>query len=177
MTSGVGLIVCGLSAHLFKRMLLYWTQFCSRQEQRRLELSQSFPPNTCHQFFLTNPDWASLAISHSLRLVIVPQQWLLQVHAGNQPLPKLFCVPLLIKDNYDTVGMSASNGAVGLLDNYPTQDAYQVIFWFSTIIGLIDTALLSSLLLEVTQSACLHHKLHVCLLRLAVLSHGSCADC
>ena len=41
-------------------------------------------------------------------------------------MPKLFCVPLLVKDNYDTVGMAATNGAYGLLDNLPAQDAYQV---------------------------------------------------
>ena len=41
-------------------------------------------------------------------------------------MPKLFCVPLLVKDNYDTVGMAATNGAYGLLDNIPAQDAYQV---------------------------------------------------
>ena len=41
-------------------------------------------------------------------------------------MPKLFCVPLLVKDNYDTVGMAATNGACGLLDNVPAQDAYQV---------------------------------------------------
>ena len=41
-------------------------------------------------------------------------------------MPKLFCMPLLVKDNYDTVGMAATNGAYGLLDNIPAQDAYQV---------------------------------------------------
>ena len=49
-----------------------------------------------------------------------------QILAGKQAMPRLFCIPLLVKDNYDTVGMSASNGAYGLLDNFPAQDAYQV---------------------------------------------------
>ena len=49
-----------------------------------------------------------------------------QIQAGTQSMPPLFCVPLLVKDNYETLGMAASNGAVGLLDNYPTQDAHQV---------------------------------------------------
>lgn len=49
-----------------------------------------------------------------------------QVLSGQQTLPRLFCVPLLVKDNFDTVGMAATNGAVGLLDNYPSQDAHQV---------------------------------------------------
>lgn len=41
-------------------------------------------------------------------------------------MPKLFCIPLLLKDNFDTVGMAASNGVYGLLDNFPSQDAFQV---------------------------------------------------
>lgn len=47
-------------------------------------------------------------------------------------MPKLFCVPLLVKDNYDTLGMSATNGAYGLIDNYPSQDSYQVWLIFAS---------------------------------------------
>jgi amidase len=43
--------------------------------------------------------------------------------SGNASLPDLFCVPLLIKDNYDTVGIATANGAVALLDNFPSQEA------------------------------------------------------
>ena len=51
---------------------------------------------------------------------------LLQIRSEGGTLPKLFCVPVLVKDNYDTLDMSATAGAAGLLDNFPTQDAHQV---------------------------------------------------
>jgi Asp-tRNA(Asn)/Glu-tRNA(Gln) amidotransferase A subunit family amidase len=35
----------------------------------------------------------------------------------------LFCVPLLVKDNIDTVGFPTSAGSKALLDNFPAQDA------------------------------------------------------
>jgi len=49
-----------------------------------------------------------------------------QLLALRQPLPALFCAPVLVKDNFDTVGMAATAGAVGLLDNFATEDAFVV---------------------------------------------------
>ena len=46
--------------------------------------------------------------------------------ASNGTLPPLFCVPLLVKDNMETQGMAACNGAVSLLDNVAPQDAHVV---------------------------------------------------
>ncbi|KAK9817271.1 hypothetical protein WJX72_012093 [[Myrmecia] bisecta] len=46
--------------------------------------------------------------------------------ASGNPLPDLFCVPLLVKDNFDTVGVATANGAIALLDNLPPQDATMV---------------------------------------------------
>ena len=46
----------------------------------------------------------------------------LQVVSGNGALPPLFCVPLLVKDNMETVGMAACNGAASLLDNIAPAD-------------------------------------------------------
>ena len=52
---------------------------------------------------------------------------LAQLRAKGQPLPPLFCAPLLIKDNYDTAGgMAATAGAVGLVDNFAADDAFVV---------------------------------------------------
>lgn len=42
------------------------------------------------------------------------------------PLPPLFCVPLLVKDNYDVAKMPATAGSIGLAGNIPDSDA-QVI--------------------------------------------------
>ena len=49
-----------------------------------------------------------------------------QVRKGNGTMPAMFCVPLLVKDNFETVDMAACNGAVSLLDNIAQQDASQV---------------------------------------------------
>ena len=42
---------------------------------------------------------------------------------------QLFCVPVLVKDNFDTLGMAATSGSAGLLDNYPQRDAQQVMLF------------------------------------------------
>ena len=41
-------------------------------------------------------------------------------------LPALFCVPVLVKDNIDTVGMVTTAGSIALLDNFPQRDAQPV---------------------------------------------------
>lgn len=47
--------------------------------------------------------------------------------AGSNGLPGgLFCVPVLVKDNFDTVGMAATAGSAALLDNFASKDAQQV---------------------------------------------------
>ena len=47
--------------------------------------------------------------------------------AGSNGLPGgLFCVPVLVKDNFDTLGMAASAGSAALLDNFASRDAQQV---------------------------------------------------
>eukprot|EP00891_Asterochloris_glomerata_P007203 jgi/Astpho2/7203/Aster-01521 len=43
--------------------------------------------------------------------------------SGAEEMPLLFCVPMLVKDNFDTMGIATANGAVALLDNFPPQDA------------------------------------------------------
>ena len=43
-------------------------------------------------------------------------------------MPALFCVPVLVKDNFDTKGMATTNGAAGLLDNFPAADSQMVLF-------------------------------------------------
>ena len=49
-----------------------------------------------------------------------------QIQNGSMTMPKLFCVPLLVKDNIDVVGVATTNGAAALQDNFPSQDAVQV---------------------------------------------------
>lgn len=44
---------------------------------------------------------------------------------GEEP-GSLFCVPMLVKDNYDTHDMVTSGGSISLIDNYPPDDAFMV---------------------------------------------------
>ncbi len=49
-----------------------------------------------------------------------------QARRSGKPLPPLFCVPVLVKDNFDTVGMVATAGSIALMDNFPQRDAQPV---------------------------------------------------
>jgi len=41
-------------------------------------------------------------------------------------LPDLYCVPLLIKDNFDTHDMVTTGGSIALKDSYPPDDAFMI---------------------------------------------------
>ena len=47
------------------------------------------------------------------------------VKAG-EDLGDLFCVPMLVKDNFDTHDMITSGGSISLIDNFPPDDAFMV---------------------------------------------------
>lgn len=49
-----------------------------------------------------------------------------QISSGNAT-GSLFCIPVLLKDNYDTVDMNTTGGCLDLADNKPTEDAPVVI--------------------------------------------------
>lgn len=49
-----------------------------------------------------------------------------QTAAAEAHLPSLFCVPLLVKDNYDVAGLPTTAGSVGLRGNYPSSDAHVI---------------------------------------------------
>ncbi|GAQ83619.1 Amidase family protein [Klebsormidium nitens] len=65
---------------------------------------------------LVMPDLANVTAAKDAQLAAV-------IASGNNTLPDLFCVPFVVKDNYDTVGVATANGAVALLDNFPSADA------------------------------------------------------
>ena len=46
--------------------------------------------------------------------------------AAGRGLGPLFCVPVLLKDNYDTADMATSGGSVALKDSVPPDDAFMV---------------------------------------------------
>ena len=43
-----------------------------------------------------------------------------------EALPDLYCVPLLIKDNFDTHDMLTTGGSIALKDSYPPDDSFMV---------------------------------------------------
>lgn len=73
------------------------------------------------------PDLANVTAAKDAELATI------RASGNTSALPDLFCVPLLIKDNYDTVGIATANGAVALLDNFPSQDATIVSRFFVSI--------------------------------------------
>jgi Asp-tRNA(Asn)/Glu-tRNA(Gln) amidotransferase A subunit family amidase len=46
--------------------------------------------------------------------------------ARGEELGPLFCVPMLVKDNFDTHDMITSGGSISLINNYPPDDAFMV---------------------------------------------------
>ncbi|MDA1371536.1 MAG: amidase [Proteobacteria bacterium] len=44
----------------------------------------------------------------------------------SEPMPELFCAPLLIKDNFDTHDMVTTGGSVALKDSLPPDDSFMV---------------------------------------------------
>ena len=46
--------------------------------------------------------------------------------SADEELGTLFCVPMLVKDNFDTHDMVTSGGSIALIDNYPPDDAFMV---------------------------------------------------
>ena len=42
---------------------------------------------------------------------------------SNDPLPELFCTPIVVKDNFDTHDMITTGGSITLRESYPPDDA------------------------------------------------------
>jgi Asp-tRNA(Asn)/Glu-tRNA(Gln) amidotransferase A subunit family amidase len=45
---------------------------------------------------------------------------------SGDPLPELFCTPIVVKDNFDTHDMITTGGSITLRENYPPDDAFMV---------------------------------------------------
>lgn len=46
--------------------------------------------------------------------------------ASKNTIGALFCIPILLKDNYDAVGMNTTGGCLDLANNFPSKDAAAV---------------------------------------------------
>lgn len=48
------------------------------------------------------------------------------IYAISGPIGPLHGIPIIVKDNYDVLGMPTSNGTLALKDSYPPNDAFQI---------------------------------------------------
>lgn len=71
---------------------------------------ETFNP-TINAIIALNPE--ALSIADSMDSMI----------AGGNATGALFCIPVLLKDNYDAVGMNSTGGCLDLAGNRPTKDA------------------------------------------------------
>lgn len=46
--------------------------------------------------------------------------------SNGESMPELFCVPLLVKDNFDTHDMATTGGSIALIDSFPPDDAFMI---------------------------------------------------
>ncbi|KAL6711476.1 hypothetical protein ACN47E_004410 [Coniothyrium glycines] len=70
-----------------------------------------------------------------------------QLAAGNAT-GALFCIPILLKDNYDTADMPTTGGSLALADSRPTQDAPTVVAFKKAGAVILGKANLHELALE-----------------------------
>ncbi|KAI1337063.1 amidase signature enzyme [Xylariaceae sp. FL0016] len=86
------------------------TTTCRSVVQQHLARIEEFNP-TVNAMTSLNPDALSIADELDAQLA-----------AGNMT-GKLFCVPVVLKDNYDAVGMNTTGANTDLAGNHPTADA------------------------------------------------------
>ncbi|KAF2126723.1 amidase signature enzyme [Dothidotthia symphoricarpi CBS 119687] len=70
-----------------------------------------------------------------------------QLSVGNATGP-LFCIPILLKDNYDTADMPTTGGSLALADSRPTEDAPSVVAFKNAGAVILGKATLHELALE-----------------------------
>lgn len=83
------------------------------QYLRRIDAYDKNGP-AVNAIILTNPDALRQADGMDRRL------------AGNLLMPPLFCVPMIVKDNFETVGLQSANGSLALEGYVADTDAFQV---------------------------------------------------
>ena len=87
---------------------------CRMVVQAHLARIEAFDEATVNAITVVNPNALSKA-----------DQIDAAVKAGEE-LGSLFCVPMLVKDNFDTQDMVTSGGSISLARNYPPDDAFMV---------------------------------------------------
>lgn len=79
---------------------------------RRIETFDS--PSNMNAIIFTNPDARNIA------------QTIDTAMAAGEELGPLFCIPVLLKDNFDTADMPTSGGSIALKESTPPDDAFVV---------------------------------------------------
>lgn len=87
---------------------------CRMVVQAHLDRIEHYDPNTVNAITVVNP--RALSRADEIDGAV----------ARGEELGSLFCVPMLVKDNFDTRDMVTSGGSAALRDNYPPDDAFMV---------------------------------------------------
>jgi Asp-tRNA(Asn)/Glu-tRNA(Gln) amidotransferase A subunit family amidase len=87
---------------------------CRMVVQAHLDRIEAYDEATVNAITVVNPD--ALARADAMDAAI----------AAGEELGSLFCVPMLVKDNFDTHDMITTGGSIALADNLPPDDAFMV---------------------------------------------------
>ena len=87
---------------------------CRMVVQAHLDRIQAYDEATVNAITVLNPN----ALSRADEIDAA-------VRAG-EDLGSLFCVPMLVKDNFDTHDMVTTGGSIALMESYPPDDAFMV---------------------------------------------------
>ena len=87
---------------------------CRMVVQAYLDRIEAYDEATVNAITVVNPD--ALARADEIDAAL----------AAGAPLGELFCVPILVKDNFDTHDLVTTGGSVALADNLPPDDAFMV---------------------------------------------------
>jgi len=87
---------------------------CRMVVQAYLDRIEAYDESTVNAITVLNP--AALARADEIDQAI----------ADGGELGSLFCVPMLVKDNFDTHDLVTSGGSIALIENYPPDDAFMV---------------------------------------------------
>jgi Asp-tRNA(Asn)/Glu-tRNA(Gln) amidotransferase A subunit family amidase len=94
--------------------ILSGTTTCRMVVQAHLDRIEAYDEATVNAITVLNPD--ALTRADPIAAAI----------SGREALGSLFCVPMLVKDNFDTHDMITTGGSVALAENYPPDDAFMV---------------------------------------------------
>ena len=122
--SSVGLAACGpgplpmdvveATISQVQGAILAGQTTCRMVVQGYLDRIEAYDETTVNAITVVNPNALARADELDARV------------AAGEELGSLFCVPMLVKDNFDTHDMVTTGGSIALAENYPPDDAFMV---------------------------------------------------